>query len=132
MPKYGICAQTAAEKARGGTDPIEAWRQAAQAVFPNSISSQIKGCPRDAFLGLCEDGFVKGIARGSYTKSQLNKSYALRAVGLLRANPELASDKTNLWQRIQQYRGQAHNGQMDVVVTLWRNGLLEEPRTGLV
>jgi hypothetical protein len=123
MAKYGICAKTAAETARDGIDPLTAWRQAARAIFPHSPSSQIKGCPRDAFLGLCEDGLVKGVPRGSYTKSRLNKSYALQALGLLRSEPDVAKD--DLWHGVQGYSGQAHNGQMDVVLTLWRSGLLE-------
>ena len=35
-------------------------------VFPTQESSRKKGCPQSAFLGLCEDGYVKGIPQGRY------------------------------------------------------------------
>jgi len=126
MPKYGTCAEIAAEKATNGVDPITAWKQAADAVFPNSVSSRIKGCPRDAFLGLCEDGLITGIPAGSYTRSRLNKSYAMRAVSILRTHREFASDQYGLWHRVQDGNSKAHNGQMDVVLALWRGGVLKD------
>jgi hypothetical protein len=47
------------------------------------VSAQKKGCPRGAFLGLCEEGLVKGIPAGNYTTSKDNKAYAVRAAELL-------------------------------------------------
>ena len=55
------------------------WRRS----IPTSVSAQKKGCPRGAFLGLCEDGLVKGIPAGNYTVSKDNKAYAVRAAELL-------------------------------------------------
>jgi len=40
----------------------------------------VKGCPRGAFLELCEAGMIKGIASGKYTRSKRNKEYAIDAV----------------------------------------------------
>ena len=34
---------------------------------------------RGAFLGLCEEGLVKGIPAGKYSASKDNKQYAVRA-----------------------------------------------------
>ena len=36
--------------------PVDAWARAVVKKFPDSISSQLKGCPKNAFLGLCDDG----------------------------------------------------------------------------
>ena len=53
--------------------PQEAWEQAVKLEFPHSVSSQLKSCPKNTFLGLCEAGKIKGIDVGSYTRSSLNK-----------------------------------------------------------
>ncbi|MGE5270827.1 MAG: DUF6979 family protein [Thiohalocapsa sp.] len=126
MGKYGMCAELAARKAGVGVNPILAWKEAATSIFPNSISSRMKGCPKDAFLGLCEDGLVNGVPSGSYTRSRLNKSYAIRAVTLLRA-AEGSTDEYGLWHKVVGGGEKAHNGQMDVVLALWRRGLLAVP-----
>jgi hypothetical protein len=56
MGKYGRCAVGAVDRVRNReVDPLTAWNASARAVFPNSESSQKKGCPKDAFLGLCEE-----------------------------------------------------------------------------
>ena len=89
------------------------------AVFPDSEASQKKGCPKDAFLGLCEAEIISGIAGESYTRSVLNKGYALTAVELLKKYPTLSDNEDALWQAVQGTNGKAHNSQMDVVTTLW-------------
>ena len=95
------------------------------AVFPDSEASQKKGCPKDAFLGLCEAEIISGIAGESYTRSVLNKGYALTAVELLKKYPTLSDNEDALWQAVQGANSKAHNSQMDVVTTLWRLGLLK-------
>jgi hypothetical protein len=120
--KYGDAALNAA----GMTDvkdPRSKWLLSVKEIFPNSLSSQKKGCPRGAFLGLCEDGLVKGIPLGSYTTSRDNKAYAIRAVQLLHSgfSPESASE---LWKRVMDGRRKVHNSQMDVVLALWNAGLV--------
>jgi hypothetical protein len=66
---------------------MAAWKNSARAVFPDRESSQKKGCPKDAFLGQCEANLIEGIPRGRYTRSVLNKQYALDAVEFLKKNP---------------------------------------------
>jgi hypothetical protein len=51
-------------------------------LYPTSPTSRKKDCPRGAFLGLCEEGLVKGIPAGKYTASKDNKAYAVRAAAL--------------------------------------------------
>ena len=93
-------------------------------MFPNSPAAQEKGCPRGAFLGLCEEGLVVGVDQGSYTRSTLNKQYAVVGVQRLAANPSLATDATRLWQLVQHGIPKAPNGQMDVVISLWDQGMI--------
>ncbi|MGV0035215.1 MAG: DUF6979 family protein [Candidatus Azotimanducaceae bacterium WSBS_2022_MAG_OTU7] len=121
MTKYGQIAITAAQAARCGADPVSAWKEAAQKVFPTQEASREKGCPKCAFLGLAESGLVKGVAAGCYTTSQDNKRYAVDALRRIRANSALVDDKTALWKLVVGGAKQ-HNGQLDVVIALWKNG----------
>ena len=121
MTKYGQIATTAAQAARSGADPVSAWKEAAQGVFPKNKPSREKGCPKYAFLGLAEDGLIKGVAAGNYTTSQNNKQYAIRALCLIRADCALAKNKAKLWNLVVGGAKQ-HNEQLDVVIDLWKNG----------
>ena len=125
MSKYGEVARLAAEDARNGAAPRQAWQDAAQTKFPNQSAGRDKGCPRDAFLGLAEDGLIVGVPSGQYTKSKLNKRYATRAVGLLRQKPDLANTPRELWCLVMSTErdiNKTHNHQMDVVTALWSAG----------
>jgi hypothetical protein len=104
--------------------PKEAWSRAAGEIFGAGTSSARKGCPQNAFLGLCEEGLVKGIPGGQYTRSLKNKQYALDAIAVLRRNPELATDPDALWNSVMGNERKTHNCQMDVVVALWERGLV--------
>ncbi len=124
MGKYGKTAEMAANLLHTNkvSDPVKAWKIAVAEVFPNSKSSQEKGCPRSTFLGLCEDGYVIGAQPGNYTRSEKNKAYALKAVSLLKNDPEL--DAKALWQLVIDNTDKQPNSQMDVVTTLWKNKLI--------
>lgn len=128
MGKYGSAAIRATEIALQDVtaDPKHAWSTATREIFPNSPSSQEKGCPKGAYLGLCSEGLVKGIAAGKYTNSIDNRRYAVEAVLALRENPSLASDPSLLWETIMDGTAKKQNSQTDVVISLWNNGLLEE------
>lgn len=58
--KYGLAAK---EAALIGDNPTEAWKIAVKDF--DSESAKVKSCPKNAFLGLCEAGLVKGIQPGS-------------------------------------------------------------------
>ncbi|HEX6037039.1 DUF6979 family protein [Longimicrobium sp.] len=125
--EYGDVAIRAVEKIRSGAmvSPAAAWDEAAREVFPCRVHRQKKGCPRGAFLGLCDDGLVLDVPAGSYTRSIDNKAYALRAVELLRSDPNLAvQGRRALWNRVEA-KAASHNSQMDVVLALHQNGLLK-------
>ena len=125
MGKYGDAAIKAVRLVRSGSvkSPINAWKRATGEIFGRGTSSQDKGCPRDAFLGLCEEGIITGIPAGNYTRSIKNKEYALKAVRLLKEEPEVT--QTKLWDKVVEGKGIKHNGQMDVVVSLWKAGLIK-------
>ncbi len=126
MGKYGDAAIKATSLVRrGGCHPCDAWKTATKRQFPTQKSAREKGCPRAAYLGLCEEGIVSGVARGNYTRSVLNKQYALEAVQLLCSDPSLASDKNRLWKKTLKGEDKTENDQMDVVLTLWRNHLIK-------
>ena len=126
MGKYGDAAVKATSLIRrAGYRPGDAWKTATKRQFPTQKSAREKGCPRAAYLGLCEEGIVCGVARGNYTRSVLNKQYALEAVQLLCSDPSLASDKNRLWKKALKGEDKVENDQMDIVLTLWQNRLIK-------
>jgi hypothetical protein len=126
VPKYGEAAVAAARLVSQGRvkHAPDAWNAAVVQIFPDRLASQRKGCPRGAFLGLCESGLVRGVPSGTYTRSRLNKQYAVAAVQLLRENPMLADDPHQIWRLVVGHAEKVENSQIDVVVTLWRQGLI--------
>jgi hypothetical protein len=125
MTKYGNVALRAAALIEQGESPPDAWRVAAREVFPGMEPSQKKGCPKGAFLGLCEDGLVLGVPRGRYTQSRDNKAYAITAVAILKGDPSLASrGAAALWGIVMRGREKKPNHQMDVVLALWDAGTI--------
>jgi hypothetical protein len=130
MAKYGDVAVRATGLLRTPhTVPLDAWRAAAAEVFPGKRPAQKKACPRGAFLGLCEEGFVVGVPAGSYGAAEHNKGYAVEAVRLLIEDPRVAeSGPTALWLRVMNGREKAANHQMDVVLTLWAHDLIVRSR----
>jgi hypothetical protein len=126
MNKYGQAAIKAVKLIENNqaTSPLVAWINASTEIFGKGSEAQKKGCPRGAFIGLCEAGLVRGIPHGIYAErsnSQKNKGYAIRSVELLRVNPALADDKMALWKAVMNGEVKQHNSQMDVVVALWEN-----------
>ncbi len=128
MCQYGSAAVKAREYCMTGDmlSPRDAWEKAVS-EFTTSEKSRKKGCPRCAFLGLCQEGEVSGISKGNYTTSVKNKGYALKALSLLRDDSSLSDDKTALWQRVKNelHLKRADEGITDVVVSLWSAGFIK-------
>lgn len=130
MGSYGEAALKAVELIKIGkaTDPRDAWKIATSQLFGAGTSMQRKGCPKGAFLGLCEEGFVKAIPSGHYIRSKKNKNkfYAVKAVSILKNNPTKNYTKNELWNEvIGNKHKKVHNQQMDVVLALWENGFIQ-------
>jgi len=130
MGKYGTAAIEAVRLYSRGlvASPREAWEQATIKAFGLGTPSQCKSCPRDAFLGLCEEGLVKGVEPGDYTRSRKNKRYAVDAVAILEQHPSLSSSPSGLWSAVLEGESKKHNSQMDVVTSLWNKGLIRRSR----
>ncbi|GEC88141.1 DUF6979 family protein [Brevibacillus brevis] len=124
MGKYGETALLAVKliESNQAATPQEAWEKASTKLFGAGTYGQKKGCPKGAFLGLCEEGFIRGIEAGKYTKSLDNKAYALRAAALLVKDPTLSQSPSTLWKAINIQK--SHNSQMDVVIWLWENNYI--------
>lgn len=127
MGKYGQAAIEATEMLTSKTvnEPERAWEIATIKEFGKGTTTQKKGCPKDTFLGLCENGLIKNVLSGNYTKSKKNKLYAIRAIKFLKDKPELAKNATALWQEVMGNEIKSHNCQMEVVISLWNEGLIE-------
>ena len=94
-----------------------------ETLYPTSPTARKKGCPRGAFLGLCEEGLVKGIPAGNYTASKDDKAYAVRAAALLIEGTRSWSI-SELWRAVTNDPEKTHNSQMDIVLALWKNDLI--------
>ena len=122
--RYGEAAIMAARtSSAAGLDPVVRWESAMEKLYPTSPTARKKGCPRGAFLGLCEEGLVRGIPAGRYTASKDNKAYAVRAAELLREGKQSWSTSL-LWRAVTDDPEKIHNSQMDVVMALWKNDLI--------
>ena len=122
MNKYGCVAILAVKRAQNGENPVQAWKESAEKVFPSQPASRDKGCPKCAFLGLAENDLILGVPPGNYTTSSLNKKYAVEAVKLLRTSPRLTEGE--LWSRVTHNQPKEPNQQMDVVLALWNAGYI--------
>lgn len=129
MGNYGKIAVEAIRKIQSGTclNPVEAWKKSALETFPTKEASRKKGCPKGAFLGLCEAGLITGVEKteeGIYTKSKANKKYAIQAIEFIKNEPELANSQAGLWQKVMNGEVKQPNSQMDVVISLYENKML--------
>ena len=111
MGKYGLVAVKAAGFVNDGKEPREAWEIASCEVFLRGCSSQIKGCPRGAFLGL-------------YNHQGKNAPYAKAALEYLKSHPNSSITVNRLWKIVMDGESKKHNGQMDVVLSLYLAGLI--------
>ena len=126
MGKYGQVANIATNMlvSNQANDPIQAWELASKQVFTTSKSSQNKSCPKSAFLGLCENGYIPNVEQGKYTRSKKNKVYAVKGLSLLSSNPDMT--EMELWKMVIDEPNKTYNHQMDVIKTLWDNNLINQ------
>jgi hypothetical protein len=121
--KYGEAALIAARlDVPASVTPAERWDTAVRQLYPEKPYLQRKTAPRGAFLGLCERGLVKGVTANPSPALDKHRQYAVRAVELLRAGTH--RNVPQLWAAVTEGDEIEHNAQMDVVLALWKNGLL--------
>jgi hypothetical protein len=122
--RYGEAALMATRQGSSADiNPVARWESAMKRLYPTSPAARKKGCPRGAFLGLCEDGLVKGLPADHYTASKDNKAYAVHAAALLTEGTQSWSISA-LWQAVTNDPEKTHNSQMDIVLALWKNDLI--------
>ena len=122
--RYGEAAIMAARQAASADmSPLAGWERAMEQLYPTSPTARKKGSPRGAFLGLCEEGLVKGIPAGRYAASRDNKAYAVQAAALLAERTQTWSIGS-LWRAVTDDPEKMHNSQMDIVLALWKNSLI--------
>jgi len=76
----------------------------------------------DAFLSLCQLGAIRGVVKGDYTRSILNRGYVERALDEIKISPQLKENEAGLWAIVTGNSGIKHNQQLDVVISLINNG----------
>lgn len=128
MSKYAQAAVKAVElfHSKAVNSPVEAWNKATIELFGANSWGHKKGCPRNAFLGLCEEGLIKQVPPRKYIsrENSKNKKYAVQAVSLLNQDSKLVNDINILWEIVISESGLSHNYQMDVVCSLWKNSYI--------
>ena len=118
MGVYGCIAVMAAKNVNNGMDPKDAWEIAYDKKYDRSSPSWGKGCPKGAFLGL-------------YGGTGVNANYARAGLEYLRDNPDSNISASKLWDVLRTNYPNldlplTHNGQMDVVLSLYREGLIKQ------
>jgi hypothetical protein len=121
--KYGEAALIAARlDVPERVTATERWDVAVRRLYPDKPYMQKKGAPKGAFLGLCEAGLVKDIAPDGIPSANRNGTFAVKALELLKAGTHRTV--TSLWTEVAAGEDLEHSAQMDVVLALWKNGLL--------
>jgi len=121
--KYGEAALIAARlDVAERVSAAERWDVAVRRLYPDKPYMQKKGAPKGAFLGLCEAGLVKDIAADGAASGNRNGTFAVKAVALLKAGTHRTVPA--LWAEVSAGEELEHGAQMDVVLALWKNGLV--------
>ncbi|XMB85489.1 hypothetical protein RJG79_08665 [Mycoplasmatota bacterium WC44] len=129
MRQYGIIAVEAAKKIYelDTKEYEDIWISTCDDLYPG-MNKGDKGCPKTTFIGLCERGYVKGVLGDVSYSVKKNKQYGWEACNLIKEDETIVNSKTLLWKQIMSILGEPitkkQNSQMDVVVSLYENGLL--------
>ena len=109
--------------------PEDAWIQALKSLGAKQSVIE-KGCPKNAFIGLCESGQIKSIPAALNIKGGLNADYALDALLHLQtlSKQPATIEHSELWAHVMSLENRdidkKHNQQMHVVLGLWNSGLI--------
>jgi len=108
---------------RQGASPPQAWEQSV-GHYTNSQSARTKGCPRGAFLGLCQEGLVKDVPAQRYTASMASKNYAISTVMLLKQGSTNVENINEIESFVMPERQRGDQGEIRIACVLWKNGLI--------
>ncbi|PQP80737.1 hypothetical protein C0Q44_26280 [Paenibacillus sp. PCH8] len=129
MSKYNQAAIRAVELIHQNINnsPGRAWEIATAELFGEGTWGAKKGCPKNAFLGLCEEGYVKGVSTGIYNsrKNLKNKGYVIKALSIVQKQPDLLDDKKKLWNQVTEGNRMSHNYQLNVLEALWKSNYIQ-------
>lgn len=106
------------------TSPRQAWEAAVLKMTEQGLgteSSRAKGCPKAAFVGLAEHGYIRGFAASSDKPLGENARHALCVYDLYLADPTFLDRKPAWWQAVAAERGisrKGQNGVLDVMAAL--------------
>ena len=121
--KFGEAALIAARlEVPAQVTAAQRWDTAVRQLYPDKPYMQKKSAPKSAFLGLCEAGLVASVAAGEPGAENRNKEYAVKAVEFLRARTYRTVPA--LWTAVAEGDEAPHAAQLDVVMALWKNGLI--------
>lgn len=122
MTKYTEAALIVVRQCNGMTAPDvkSAWTRTIR-----ELNAYDEDCPRNTFIGLCEEGMVRGIPSGCYglRRDNKNKGYAVAAANLVLSGHEL--DHKTLWQKVTTGTLQPHD-QVNIVIALYNAGVLRK------
>ena len=102
------------------TDPEKAWKRAIQ-VYTHSPKTQIKSCPKNAFVDLCASGYIKGIKKQNDIALSENGKISIEAINILKTDNWKIKSKSKFWS---ENFNRSHQGQLDVILALKENNLL--------
>ncbi len=124
MNNYGKAALLAVEICTSKKiSPVSAWRKATLLIFGNS-AAQKRSAPKTVFLNLCQEGYIKNISPGDYTRSKTTSGYVTNAIDILSTNKNQKFTPLELWNKVQN-KGLVNQYHMDVIITLWENNLIK-------
>ena len=116
MNKYAQTALKAHTYIEKGISAEEAWEKASCEYFKKGAASQVKGCPKCAFLGF--------FSKNEKITESKNAQYAKKALKVLQTDPKRRYTAKELWVAIGN-ENKSYNQQMDVVLILWEKGIIK-------
>lgn len=122
---FSKIAVTAAELLQSGNlNPYEAWEKS----LVKHKKDYTKDCPKNTFLGLCQEGYIKNVRKGRYTKASKNLDYAKEGVRILKTTDKRYEKHGLLWKDIRSNLSLEPNpgdGQAPVILGLWEAGYIK-------
>ncbi|WP_179038531.1 DUF6979 family protein [Limnobaculum xujianqingii] len=97
-------------------------------AWDNAVKGYEKGCPKSAFLGLCNQGYILNVVNNKKEEITDNGRYAITAADIIFLYPNTTYTASKLWKAVGEKtaRPETHNGQMHVVLALKERDYLQK------